>query len=616
MDKDSPKAQVIFAVAMIFAALACFVLITVFSFLHLTGLPTDSNPMIALDYWNAYGSYKEVQQKAAMAAGIGGAMVVLFGAIFLKPNKLSLYGDAKWAKEADLQKADPCLRGKKGILLGRFKGKYIIQEGQQFALMGAPTRSMKGVGIVIPNCLNWHDSLVVTDTKLENYEITSGYRREMGQEVYLFNPSPKDYKTHRWNALAYISDDINFRIDDIQKISEFLMPTPKGADPMWTSEARKLFLGIVLYLIDTPGFPVTLGEVYRQLHTEMSLSDYFEEILESRSDDLDPNCQMALSKFANMPSKQREGVVSTLAGSLNLWANPLLDAATSENDFDLRDLRRRRMTVYVGITPDNLERMAPVINLFFQQLVDLNTRELPQKGVDKHSVLLLMDEFPAFGKMPTISKGVSYMAGYNLRLLPIIQSPEQLREIYGPEVAENFVKNHATRIIYAPKTSKDAEEISNELGFITTKSESISKPRELGKGMGSKNESQAKRHLLLPQEVKEIGKSSEIIISENCRPVMAKKIIYFQDDNFLKRCVPAENLKAAKACKDQETFRTLVKPAAEIPSITASAHEMRGLKPREYDLDFDSVELPEEQRTLTDEEIDNTVDEFFALINN
>lgn len=614
MDKDSPKAKVIFYSIMAMLIIVGFALITCLAFLNLVGLPSDSNPIIAFEYWSMYGHLKSVQQKAAMASGIGGALILAFGAIFLKPKKQSLHGEAKWAKESDLQKADPNLRGKKGILIGKFNGKYLIQEGQQFVIMAAPTRSMKGVGIVIPNCLNWHDSLVVTDTKLENYEITSGFRREMGQEVFLFNPSPKNYKTHRWNALSYISEDPFFRIDDIQKISEFLLPTPKGSDPMWTSEARKLFMGITLYILDTPEVPVTIGEVYRQLHTEKDLSEHFSDIVEERKEDLDSNCLMSLNKFVNMPSKQREGVVSTLAGALNLWANPLLDAATSENDFDFRDLRRKRMTIYVGITPDNLERMAPVVNLFFQQLVDLNTRELPAKGVDKYTVLMLMDEFPSFGKMPTISKGVSYMAGYNLRLLPIIQSPEQLREIYGPEVSENFVKNHATRIVYAPKSARDAEEISNDLGYITAKSESISKPREMGKGMGSKSVSDAKRHLLLPQEVKEIGKNSQIIISENCRPVMAKKIIYYQDMNFLKRCIPPENIKAALKCRDQETFRTLVKTQSPVPTITATQHKVRGLRPKEFDLDFDSVALPENDRVLNDDEVDSAIEEFFALI--
>jgi len=616
LDKDSLKFKMIFYTVMLLITVFVFISLGSIFFLQFMGLPLDdAMPWSAYLYWYHYNDIPKVNTTLIQSHAFSGALVFFFVIIFFKQKKLSLFGEAKWAKEADLQKADPCLRGKQGILLGKFKNKYVIQDGQQFAILAAPTRSKKGVGVVIPNCLNWHDSLVVTDIKLENYAITSGFRKKMGQEVFLFNPSPRDYKTHRWNPLGYISEDRNFRIDDIQKISTFLIPSPKGVDPMWSSEARDLFMGIVLLLIDDASFPVTLGEVFRQLRTEKETSEYLLDILEKQSDSLDSNCVMALNKFCNLPNKQREGVKSTLTSALNLWANPLLDAATSENDFDLRALRKKRMTIYVGVTPDNLERLAPVLNLFFQQLVDLNTQALPDKKHDPYSVLLLMDEFAALGEMKTISKGVSYMAGYNLRLLPIVQSPSQIIDIYGKEGADNFIENHATRIVYAPKAMKQAEEIANELGTITTTSESISKPREMGKGRGNKTHSQTKRQLLLPQEVKEIGQDAEIILSENCRPIMAKKIIYFKDDNFLKRCVPPENLKQAKKCKDQKTFLTLVREPSPVPTIEVSQHEIRGMKTQEFDLNFDSVVLPDiVDKPLTDEQIDAAADDFMALL--
>lgn len=616
VDKDSFQVRAIFYLVMFLIAVLVFFGIGSMVFAQLYGLNLDDvMPWTAYQYYSYYGEEPQIRNmliKSHLAAGV---VIILFSAVFFQKKKLSLFGEAKWAKERDLREADPNLRGNKGILLGKFRGKYIIQEGQQFALMAAPTRSMKGVGIVIPNCLNWHDSLVVTDIKLENYKITSGYRREMGQDVYLFNPSPTDYCTHRHNPLGYISEDKNFRIDDIQKIADFIVPTPKGVDPMWSSEARDLFMGIVLFLLDQDSYPKTLGEVFRQLRTEMETAEYLLELLEKNGDDLDANCIMALNKFCNLPNKQREGVKSTLTSALNLWANPLLDAATSENDFDLRDIRKKRMTIYVGITPDNLERLAPILNLFFQQLIDLNTRNLPDKKKEPYSALLLLDEFPALGEVRTISKGVSYIAGYNLRLLLIVQTPAQLIEIYGKEGSENLIDNHASRVVYAPKKMREAEEIAKELGNITVKTESISKPRDMGKGQGNKTISETKRQLLLPQEVKEIGKRAEIILSENCRPVMAKKIIYFEDDNFLRRCVKPKNLKAAKKCKDQETFLTLVRTPANIPLIEVVSHEVRGMKPREFDLNFDSVPLPETMdQPLTDDQIDAAAEDFMAMI--
>lgn len=616
MDKDSAQFKLIFYSVMILIALFVFFSVGSILFMQFMKLPLDTAmPWSPFQYWYHYGDIPKVEKSLLQSHGLAGALSFAFLVVFLKKKKLSLFGEAKWAKESDLKNADPGLRGKRGILLGKFNGRYVIQEGQQFAIMAAPTRSMKGVGIVIPNCLNWHDSLIVTDIKLENYAITSGFRREMGQEVFMFNPSPRDYMTHRWNPLGYISEDRNFRIDDIQKIASFLVPSPKGVDPMWSSEARDLFMGIVLLLLDDGRYPVTLGEVFRQLRTEKETAEYLTDVLKSESEELDSNCVMALNKFCNLPSKQREGVKSTLTSALNLWANPLLDAATAANDFDLRNIRRKRMTIYVGITPDNLERLAPVLNLFFQQLVDLNTQALPDKEKDPYSVLLLMDEFPALGEMKTISKGVSYMAGYNLRLLPIVQSPSQLIDIYGKEGSDNFIENHATRVVYAPKKMKEAEEIANELGNLTVKAESVSKPREMGKGMGNRTISETKRQLLLPQEIKEIGQKAEIILSENCRPIMAKKIIYYQDDNFLKRCVPAENMAAAKKCKDQKTFLTLVRPPALVPEIRVTEHEVRGMKAREFDLNFDSVPLPDTMdQPLSNDQIDAAADDFMAML--
>lgn len=616
VDKDSLKVKVIFALVIFLIAALVFFGVGSMVFAQLYGLNLDDvMPWTAYQYYYYYGDMPQIKNMLIKSHIAAGVVIVLFSAVFFQKKKLSLFGEAKWAKERDLREADPCLRGKKGILLGKFNGKYLVQEGQQFAMMGAPTRGMKGVSIVIPNCLNWHDSLVVTDQKLENYRITSAYRKKMGQKVFLFNPSPTDYKTHRYNPLGYISDDANHRINDIQKIGLFLVPTPKGTDPMWSSEARDLFMGLVLLLLDSDKFPVTLGEVYRQLRTEKETSEYFLDTLEEFGSDLDPNCVMSLNKFCNLPNKQREGVKSTLTTALNLWANPLLDAATSKNDFDLRDIRKTRMTIYVGITPDNLKLFAPILNLFFQQLVDLNTRELPNKHREPYSALLLMDEFPALGEMTTIIEGVSYIAGYNLRLLPIIQTPSQLTAIYGKEDSENFIDNHATRIVFAPKKMSQAEEIAKELGNITVKTESISKPRDLSGNMGNKTISETKRQLLLPQEVREIGKKSEIIISENCRPVMAKKIIYFQEDIFLKRCIPKENMRAAKKCRDQETFLTLVHPPAPIPKLDVIIHEVRGMKPREFDLNFDSVPLPDTMdKPLTDEQIDAAAEDFMAMI--
>jgi type IV secretion system protein VirD4 len=116
-------------------------------------------------------------------------------------------------------------------------------------------------------------------------------------------------------------------------------------------------------------------------------------------------------------------VRKTVTARLGLWLNPRIDAATSANDFDLRQLRQRPISIYLGVTPDNLDRMAPLLNLFFQQVVDLNTRELPEQNPKlNRKILLLLDEFPAPSNVNVLAKSVAFIAGYGIRLLTVVRA--------------------------------------------------------------------------------------------------------------------------------------------------------------------------------------------------
>ena len=140
--------------------------------------------------------------------------------------------------------------------------------------------------------------------------------------------------------------------------------------------------------------------------------------------------------------------------------NPVIDAATSRNDFDLRDLRKRRMSIYLCLQPDQLLILAPLINLFYQQVFNLNTNELPEANPElKYQVLFVNDEFPSIGKIGIVAKANAYIAGFGLRLLTICQSPAQIRSVYGADDAESFFDNHAVEIIFRPKNFKIAKEI-------------------------------------------------------------------------------------------------------------------------------------------------------------
>lgn len=501
----------------------------------------EATPLTMYQYWYHLGAVRQVQKWLYIASGVSLAVLLSPFMIFFASAKKSLFGDARFAKQSEIKKAG--LLGDKGIIVGKLGKNYLMFDGQQHAIISAPTRSGKGVGIVIPNLLNWPDSIVVLDIKQENWHITSAFRRKYGQECYLFNPAAADYRTHRYNPLAYISDDPNFRIDDVQKIAGMLFPDQQGTDPIWTATPRGLFLGVVLLLAETPGKLVTLGQVLRETLADGDGSAYFAKQINDRAaagKPLTGACIRALNSYISIASENtRAGVMTSFRSRLELWMNPLVDAATSANDFDLRDVRKRRMSIYLGVTPDNLERMAPLLNLFFQQLIDLNTRELPnQNKAIKYSCMLLMDEFTAIGKIGILSKGISYIAGYWLRMMPIIQSPAQLVEVYGKDAAQTFSTNHALNIIYPPKASETqtARDISEWLGYQTVTGKSVSK----GKGVFTKkSESQSlsdqRRALMLPQEITGLGQAKELIIMENVPPILAKKVLYYKEQVFIER---------------------------------------------------------------------------------
>lgn len=538
-------------------------------------------------YWVHYGSHPAVAKKLKIAAGISAAIVYLVPAFLVIQglrSRRELHGSARFASHEEVARSQ--LNGSNGVVVGKHNGRYLIFEGQEFILLAAPTRSGKGVGFVVPNLLQYDGSCVNMDIKQENFDITAGFRALNGQEVYLFNPFAEDLRTHRYNMLEYISDDPKFRISDIQAIGFALYPDPaNGKDPFFDQQARNLFMGIALYLCETPGLPRTVGELLRQSSGKgKPIKEYLQGIInarnfveEDREEDVldsdgipkvdketgeikrrtvkvlvprvwvegDPGdpllsepCIDALNRFLQTSDNTLSSILASLNAPLSIWANPIVDAATSANDFDLRDVRKKKMTIYIGVTPDHLAEAALLINVFFTQLINLNTKELPkQNEALKYQCLLLMDEFTAIGKVGQIATAVSYMAGYNMRLAPVIQSMSQLAATYGKDVARNIATNHALQIVYAPREQQDANEYSEMLGTFTEKNKSRS--RQLGKGSSSESVSDQRRALLLPQELKEIGKWRQIILLENLKPVLCDKIKYFDDPVFKARILPA-----------------------------------------------------------------------------
>ncbi len=452
-----------------------------------------------------------------------------------KPFKVkeSLHGDARWATQEDITRAG--LRSKSGMLLGKDDNGYYVATGFQHALLFAPTGSGKGVGFVIPNLLFWEHSCIVHDIKLENHQITSGYRAKAGQKVYVWAPAEPDGKTHCYNPIDWVSNKPGQMVDDVQKIANLVLPEKE----FWNNEARSLFVGVVLYLIAVPEKVKSFGEVVRTMRSDDVVYN-LAVVLDTIGKYIHPVAYMNIAAFLQKADKERSGVISTLNSGLELWANPLIDTATASSDFNIQNFKKERTTVFVGLTPDNIKRLEILMQIFYQQATEFLSRKLPNKVEDPYGVLFIMDEFPTLGKMETFKTGIAYFRGYNVRLFLIIQDTQQLKGIYEEAGMNSFLSNATFRITFAANNVETANLISQLCGNKTVEQSSQSRPKFLDFNPASRSEnvSEVQRALLLPQEVILLPKDDQIVLIESFPPIKSKKIKYYEDRFFKKRLLP------------------------------------------------------------------------------
>jgi type IV secretion system protein VirD4 len=601
--------------------------------------PKAASPITVARYAYYFRDRTDVRRKLLLSSGGGIAAVLVGGLAALLPRRRALHGDARFARRGEIAKAG--LLGDHGIILGRLGHRCLMLPGQQGVALAAPPRAGKGTGVVIPNLLNWPDSLICVDIKRENWVATAGFRENAGQKCFLFDPFAEDGRTARWNPFYYVSPDPRRRVNDLQRIAEMLYPDPPNVDPFWTASARSLFLGIALYLFETPSMLKTIGEVLRQgmASDDEGFGAHWKRVIEGRKSGrfpLSSECVQALYDVIDLAPVTASSIRKTFTSRLDLWLNPILDAATSGNDFDLRELRRRALSIYVGVNPDDLHRLRPVLSLFFQQAIGLQTRALPEHDPTlKRQVLMLLDEFTALGRIPIIAESISYLPGYNVRVVLVIQTPAQLREVYGMNGAETMLKSLAARIVFAPKDFADAREISDELGNTTVKVRTLSKPlHDFSSAKGSRgrsvNVSEQRRALLLPQEVKELGPDEAIVFLEGLRPIRCRKIRYFEDRRFRARLMAPPVLAPGIAPISGETPSPESAPAGVDRSLSGTADvapptraatledldRLETLTLDDFENDFSRVELPvaELGERLTEQQLGAAVESFLSSL--
>lgn len=528
-------------------------------------------------------------------------MAVVGVALIAQANKKYIHGNARLANDIDLSKSlffkkkdhkyPAILIGK--IPKGRYKGRYIKYYGQQFLMLYAPTRSGKGVGIVLPNCFYYPESMVVLDIKLENFLLTAGHRQDnLGQEVFLFSPAGWEqekgvFRSHRYNPLSVISRDLRERHSDVSKISAIFFAKTGGENDMWTGLTSNLFTGLVLFLLDCENetnddgslkFKVALSQVLKLSIPENGdpLGKYLKEEISNRNSPknieawdkfskgegerpklnrLDDETVRLLLQFANNTERQQMNILLTFFDEMKIFANPITAYATDESDIDVKAIRRKKMSVYYGLSPNTISVYKKLTNVFFSQLISENVGlgNLPEQDPTiKYQCLLMLDEFMSMGRVEIIKEAVAYSAGYNMRFIFILQDRNQLEDqkAYGKEGAEVLVSNCAVELVYPPKdVTEHVKRVSESIGYYDFKQRTVS--RNKGKeGSATHGEQIHKRAVLLPQEIVELRDKkykdtdlsvNEIIMSEFCRPILAEKIIYFDDPFFKERKEYSEN---------------------------------------------------------------------------
>jgi len=556
-----------------------------------------SQPFDIFHYMSHYMTSYPKQIKGAWMLAVGSHALVIGLVLYIifRRRQPDLYGNARFASPREIRKAKLIIPQKqinkgglfagKAIIFARMGNQYLGVTGPFFGYLAAPTRSGKGLGVVVPVGLSYSDSIVALDIKQELFELTGAVRADNGHEVHLFDPFSPEGRTARWNPCSYIRRDPKLRIDDIKAIAICLIPDNVNGENFFPEAARSFFTGLALYCLDkeaachADGRPYTttikgILDLARGSNGDEAIS-YFSSIIKDKfvSDD----ARRAISAGISAGDKTFGSILSTVTTGLDPWTSQTVADATSSDDFDLRDVRRKKMSIYFGVIPSDLSKAEKIINLFYTQLINANTDVLPRNDRSlKYECLLLMDEASAPGRIAIIAKALSYMAGYGLRLLIIVQSPAQLRDpvLYGEHGTRNILSNMALKIMYKPDDLTDAEEYAKRLGKITVRADTQRSRGGGNKGV-ARTETYNARDLMLPQEILEMDDDIVLATYRHCKhPIKATKNNFLTDPIFANTQQKSGRLIATTIAERTDSMTRLRNEIARVSDASAQYQDV------------------------------------------
>ena len=527
-------------------------------------------------WWFAYDAYApSIFIQGAYIAASGGlisAAVAIAMSVWRarEAKNAETYGSARWAR-ADEMKAGGLL-APDGVVLGRYERAYLRHDGPEHVLCFAPTRSGKGVGLVVPTLLTWPGSAIVHDIKGENWQLTAGFRARFGR-VLLFDPT--NGESAAYNPLLEVRKG-EWEVRDVQNVADVLVD-PEGSLERrnhWEKTSHSLLVGAILHVLyaeadktlaGVAGFlsdpKRTIEATLRVMMTTTHLGDTGPH----------PVVASAARELLNKSDNERSGVLSTAMSFLGLYRDPVVAKVTRQCDWRIADLvsNAEPATLYLVVPPSDISRTKPLIRLVLNQIGRRLTEELQPKN-RRHRVLLMLDEFPALGRLDFFESALAFMAGYGLKSFLIAQSLNQIEKAYGANNA--VLDNCHVRVSFATNDERTAKRVSDALGTATEmKAMKNYAGHRLSPWLGHLmvSRSETARPLLTPGEIMQLPPTDEIVMVSGTHPIRAKKARYYEDRRFAERVLPPPEKMAHKPRPDDWS---------KLPTRAPSAALMAALK--------------------------------------
>ncbi|MEP7457625.1 conjugal transfer protein TraG [Phyllobacterium sp. SB3] len=524
------------------------------------------------------------------------------------------FGSARWARADEVRGAG--LLGEDGVVLGKYEHAYLRHDGPEHVLCFAPTRSGKGVGLVVPSLLTWPGSAIVHDIKGENWTLTAGFRAQHGR-VLLFDPT--NAKSAAYNPLLEVRRG-EWEVRDVQNIADILVD-PEGSLEKrnhWEKTSHALLVGAILHVLyaeedkTLAGVAAFLSDPKRPIESTLAAMMKTAHLGEVGPH---PVIASAARELLNKSDNERSGVLSTAMSFLGLYRDPVVAEVTRRCDWRIADIvgAQRPTSLYLVVPPSDIARTKPLIRLILNQIGRRLTEDLKARG-NRHRLLLMLDEFPALGRLDFFESALAFMAGYGLKSFLIAQSLNQIEKAYGPN--NSILDNCHVRVSFATNDERTAKRVSDALGTATEMRAMRNYAGHrlspwLGHLMVSRSETA--RPLLTPGEIMQLPPADEIVMVAGTPPIKAKKARYYEDRRFKERIIPPPALtKPTRAITDDWSRLPLpARLAAAIAAGAASSAEAGDEDPtgseRRHQPELNRA-VPVEQKTPIENEFDGGFD--------